>query len=98
MHNYKFALKNTGHNNAANFRDASANRLMSRNSKFVYQVLKNGAVIGGGPLMGSLSESQHNLEQMISNGELSQIYWAGITSVVMLDKEQNKITSYTLSK
>ncbi|MEP3233667.1 MAG: hypothetical protein ABJO30_12650 [Hyphomicrobiales bacterium] len=71
---------------------------MSRNSKFVYQVLKDAAVIGGGPLAGSLSEARQALEQLISNGELSQIYWTGITSVIMLDKDQNKITSYSLSK
>ena len=71
---------------------------MSQNSKFVYQVLKDRAIIGGGPLIGSRSEAQEALEAMIANGELAQTYWVGITSVVMLDKDQNKIMSYNLSK
>lgn len=98
MYHYKHVLKSAGLNSAPAFRAVSANRLMSRNSKFVYQVLKDSTVIGGGPLTGSLSEAQQALEQLISNGELSQIYWTGITSVIMLDKDQNKITSYSLSK
>ena len=98
MYHYKPALKSTDYGRASSFKTASANRLMSRDSKFVYQVLKDGAVIGGGPLMGSLSEAKQKLEQMISNGELSQIYWSGITSVTLLSKDQTKITSYTLAK
>ena len=98
MYNNKSTLNSSKHNNGLNFKEALADRTISRNSKFVFQVLKDESVIGGGPLMGSLREAQQKLEQMISNGELSQIYWAGITSVVMLDKEQTKITSYKLSK
>lgn len=71
---------------------------MPRNTKFVYQVLKDRVIIGGGPLTELRSEAQEKLEEMIANGELAQTYWAGITSVVMLDKNQNKITSYNLSK
>ena len=98
MNYYDSSLKSTSFERASSLRTASANRLMSRDSKFVYQVLKDGAVVGGGPLNGSLSEAQNTLEQMISNGELAQIYWAGMTSVVMLDKEQNKIMTFSLSK
>jgi len=98
MYQYKPDLKSTDYGRASALKTASANRLMSRNSKFVYQVLKDGAVIGGGPLIGSRREAQETLETMIANGELAQTYWAGITSVVMLDKDQTKITSYTLAK
>lgn len=98
MYQYKRDLKYTDFEREPATKTASANRLMSRNSKFVYQVLKDRSVIGGGPLIGSRSEAQETLETMIANGELAQTYWAGITSVVMLDKDQNKIVSYNLSK
>ena len=98
MYQYKSDLKSTDYERASALKTASANRLMSRNSKFVYQVLKDRAVIGGGPLIGSRNEAQETLETMIANGELAQTFWAGITSVIMLDKDQNKIMSYNLSK
>lgn len=98
MYQYRPISKSTNYERASASKNASANRLMSRNSKFVYQVLKDGAVVGGGPLVGSRVEAQKALETMISNGELAQTFWAGISSVVMLDKDQNKITSYSLSK
>ena len=98
MYQYKSDLKSTDYERASSFKTASANRLMSRDSKFVYQVLKDRAVIGGGPLIGSRNEAQETLEAMIANGELAQTFWAGITSVIMLDKDQNKIMSYNLSK
>ena len=98
MYQFKSSLKSTDFERASALKTASANRLMSCNSKFVYQVLKDRAIIGGGPLVGSRREAQDALETMIANGELAQTYWSGITSVVMLDKEQNQITSYTLAK
>lgn len=98
MNFYNPNLKPNRHERATALRTASVNRLISRDSKFVYQVLKDGAIVGGGPLKGSRSEAEKSLEEMISSGELAQVYWAGITSVIMLDKEQNKIITYSLSK
>ncbi|MEP1443740.1 MAG: hypothetical protein ABJK39_12090 [Hyphomicrobiales bacterium] len=98
MNYYNPNLKASRHERASALRIASVNRLMSRDSKFVYQVLKGGSIIGGGPLKGSRSEAEKALEEMVSTGELSQIYWSGITSVIMLDKDQNKIMTYSLSR
>ena len=98
MNYYNPTMKTNRHVRVSALKAASANRLISRDSKFVYQVLKDGCIVGGGPLKGSRSEAEKSLESMISSGELGQIYWAGMTSVIMLDKDQNKIITYNLSK
>ena len=98
MNFYKPLSKTKHYQGTADTKSQSLKRLMSRDFSFVYQVLREDVVIGGGPLMGSLREAQNFVEEMVADSDIQNMYWSSATSVVIYDKNDEIVRTIKLKK